>query len=115
MFSVVRRRTLYLVCLCCLSLAFVGCKRLILNCDGGEAIIFSKIGKAVLRDSICVVCPDGSQYHLLSKPRQGQSFLFVQGNSLNQPLVVTVHSHLLDNRTEDHLYLLDTADGMLQA
>jgi protease II len=91
------------------------CKPARLNCDGGEAILFSMIGKSVLQDSICAVCPDGSQYHLLSKPGRGQSFLFVHGDSLRRPLVVTVHSHLLDNRTEDHLYLLDTDDGMLHA
>ncbi len=84
-----------------------------MHCDREEAVLFSEIGRTALRDSVCAICPDGSQYRVLMGPRAGQSFLFAEGNSLKGPLVVTVHT-LLNNTTEDRIYLADARSGVLQ-
>lgn len=102
-----------LVLVSCISLMATSCENVTTQCSKGEAVLFSQIGKTAFNDYVCVICPDGSQYRVLMRPSRDKSFLFAQGISLRQPLIVTVHS-LSKNTTEDHIYLSNAHNGELQ-
>ena len=54
------------------------------------------------------MCPDGTQYRPLLKPRASQSYLFVSGLSFSRPLLITVlQSVSLQAQPEGHLYFFD--------
>src|SRR5262245_2404418 len=82
----------------------MGCARTSVRCGAGEAIVFSEISNSAFGDSVSVVCTDGSKHQPLLKPAGSRSFVFVNGRSLAQPLLVTAHERVSPGRTEDHLF-----------
>jgi hypothetical protein len=111
--SLDRAWALTITVLGCILAGIIGCQTAKFHCTDGEVILFSTVGKSFFRDSVCGVCPDGTQYRVLLRPETNRSFISVQGYSLDSPVVVTVHELAQNNKTEDHLAFFDVNSSEL--
>ena len=92
----------------------IGCAEPPIHCGSGEAIAFSEITKRAFGDSVSLVCPDGSHYRPLLKPKESQSYLFVDGLSFSRALLVTVLDQVPPGGTETiSLFSFDARTGLL--